>query len=102
MLPAPFPLISTDGLEFYKKVIRRIFGPTCLYGQVIKTRRNNRVIKVERRVMIGAAWRLEEALRDSEDSAKLNTSFSERLNLTIRKGSAYLKDDLSRAVEGVS
>ena len=35
-------------------------------------------------------WRLEQALRDSEDSLKLNTSFVERLNLTIRQGSAYL------------
>ena len=40
--------------------------------------------------MIGVMWRLEEALRNSEDSSKLNTSFIERLNLTIRKGSAYL------------
>jgi hypothetical protein len=29
-------------------------------------------------------------LRDSEDSSKLNTSFVERQNLTIRLGSAYL------------
>jgi virulence-associated protein VapD len=33
---------------------------------------------------------LEQALHDSEDSVKLNTSFMERLNLTIRQGSAYL------------
>ena len=84
------PLIATDGFELYHKVIRRIFGPACLYGQVIKTRRDDRVIKVERRAMIGAAWRFEEALFNSEDSLKLNTSFIERLNLTIRKGSAYL------------
>jgi hypothetical protein len=45
---------------------------------------------VERRAVIGAAWRLEQALCDSEDSSKLNTSFIERLNLTIRQGSAYL------------
>ena len=83
-------LIATDGFEFYHKVIRRVFGPACLHGQVIKTRRNDRVIKVERRAMIGAAWRFEEALFNSEDSSKLNTSFIERLNLTIRKGSAYL------------
>jgi IS1 family transposase len=36
------PLISTDGFAFYAKVIRRVFGPTCLYGQVIKTRRHLR------------------------------------------------------------
>ena len=40
--------------------------------------------------MIGAGWRLEERLRESEDSSMLNTSFIERLNLTIRQGSAYL------------
>jgi transposase-like protein/IS1 family transposase len=84
------PLIATDGFAFYTKVIRRVFGPACLYGQVIKTRRKDRVIKVERRAVIGAAWRFEQALRDSEDSSKLNTSFIERLNLTIRQGSAYL------------
>jgi IS1 family transposase len=58
--------------------------------QVIKTRPNDRIVKVERRAVIGAAWRLEERLRDSEDSSKLNTTFVERLNLTIRQGSAYL------------
>jgi transposase-like protein/IS1 family transposase len=84
------PLITTDGFAFYAKVIRRVFGPACLYGQVIKTRRNDRIIKVERRSVIGAAWRFEKALSDSEDSSKLNTSFIERLNLTIRQGSAYL------------
>ena len=48
------------------------------------------IIKVERRAVIGADWRLEKMLADSEDSSKLNTSFIERLNLTIRQGSAYL------------
>ncbi len=84
------PLITTDGFAFYAQVIRRILGPACLYGQVIKTRRNKRITKVERRAKIGAAWRFEKALCDSEDSSKLNTSFIERLNLTIRQGSAYL------------
>jgi hypothetical protein len=65
-------------------------GSAFLYGQVIKIRRNDRVIKVERRAVIGAPLGLEEALRDSEDSSKLNTSLIEWLNLTIRQGSAYL------------
>jgi hypothetical protein len=47
------------------------------------------VVKVERRAVIGAG-RLKQALRGSEDSKKLNTSFVERLNLTIRLGSAEL------------
>jgi hypothetical protein len=40
--------------------------------------------------VLGGEWRLEQALRHSEDSVKLNTSFVERLNLSIRQGSAYL------------
>ena len=55
-------MITTDGFEFYKKVVGRVFGPACLYGQVIKTRRNDRVVKVERRKVIGGAWRWEQAL----------------------------------------
>ena len=47
------------------------------------------MIGVERKVLIGAG-RLKQALRDSEDSETLDTSFVERLNLTIRQGSAYL------------
>ena len=84
------PLITTDGFEFYERVIGQVFGPACIYGQVIKTRRNNRVIKVERRAVIGTEGRFEERLQQSKDSCKLNTSFIERLNLTIRQRSAYL------------
>jgi transposase-like protein/IS1 family transposase len=51
------PIIATDGFAFYAKVIRRVLGPACLYGQVIKTRRNDRVIKVERRAVVGGLWR---------------------------------------------
>ena len=47
-------------------------------------------MKVERRAVHGASWRFEEALNNSEDSTTLNTSFIERLNLTIRQSSAYL------------
>jgi transposase-like protein/IS1 family transposase len=83
------PLITTDGFKFYERVIGRVFGPACVYGQVIKTRRNDHVVKVERRAVIGTGG-LQQALRNSEDSLKLNTSFVERLNLTIRQGSAYL------------
>jgi IS1 family transposase len=90
MNPGVLPLITTDGFGFYEKVVVRVFGPACVDGQVIKTRRNDRVVKVERRIVLGGAWRLEQALRDSEDSVTLNTSFVERLNLTIRQGSAYL------------
>src|SRR5262250_3018976 len=71
-------------------MVSQVFSPTCVYGQVIKTRRNNRIVKVERRTVIGTEGRLIEKLQRSEDSSTLNTSFIERLNLTIRQGSAYL------------
>ena len=85
------PLIATDGFESYGAVILRLVGSACVYGQVIKTRRNDRVVRVERRVKIGTATQLKDALMRPEDSARLNTSFIERLNLTIRQGSAYLR-----------
>lgn len=52
------PLITTDGFGFYEKVIGRAFGPGSLYGQVIKTRRNDRIVKVERRIVVrqGSAY----------------------------------------------
>ena len=84
------PLIATDGFRFYRQVVRRLFGTACLYGQVIKKRRNDRVVRVQRKARIGAAWRWDEMWHASEDSRKLNTSYIERLNLTIRHGSAFL------------
>ena len=61
-----------------------------LYAQVIKKRRKNRVINVERRLIIGTRQKMEQFLFESEDSTTINTSFIERLNLTIRQGCAYL------------
>ena len=69
----------------------RLFGSACGYGPVLKTRRNDRVVRVERRRRIGTAGRLQAALWESEDSETLHTSFVERLNLTIRQGSASLR-----------
>ena len=42
------------------------------------------------KLITGSESQLDEALYCSEDSQELNTSFVERLNLTIRQGSAYL------------
>jgi hypothetical protein len=56
----------------------------------METWRGNRVRTTRRQRIIGSKWQLEEALARSEDSSQLNTSFVERLNLTIRQGSAYL------------
>ena len=72
------PLIATDGFEYYLGAIGDLFGSACVFGQVFKTRRNNRVVRVERRLKMGTANRLQAALLDSEDSETLNTSFIER------------------------
>ena len=83
-------LITTDGFAPYEWVIRRMFGPACIYGQVVKARRKNRVVSIDRKLLIGSKEQLKDALYKSEDSDTLNTSFVERHNLTIRQGSSYL------------
>ncbi len=52
-----FPLFATVG-EY-------VLGVACVYGQVIKTRRNNRVISVERKLKLGSKDQLADALLES-------------------------------------
>jgi IS1 family transposase/transposase-like protein len=85
----PF-IFTTDGFDPYSWAAKRLLNSICLYAQVIKKRRKNRVIKVERRLIIGTKPKMEQLLFESEDSSTINTSFIERLNLTIRQGCAYL------------
>jgi len=85
----PF-IFTTDGFEPYSWATKNLLNYFCLYAQVIKKRRKNRVIKVERRLIIGTKQKMEQLLFESEDSSTINTSFIERLNLTIRQGCAYL------------
>jgi len=77
-------LVTTDGYQPYTRVIRNLLGDACVYGQVVKTFRNNRMVKVTQKLIIGTPERLEQALFRSEDSTMVNTSFIERLNLTVR------------------
>jgi len=83
-------LFTTDGFEPYQWAAARLMQSICVYGQVIKERRNNRVSQIDRRLLIGSSPQLKRLLIDSEDSETLNTSFIERHNLTIRQGSSYL------------
>jgi hypothetical protein len=57
---------------------------------VVKTLRNNCVVKVMQNLIIGTPERLEQALLRSEDSTTVNAAFIERLNLTVRHCCAYL------------
>ena len=83
-------LFTTDGFEVDEWAAKRLLKGVCVYGQVITKRRENRVIRVNRRLPLGTDAELEEALFHSEDSSTLNTSFIERHNLTIRQGCSYL------------
>ena len=83
-------MFTTDGFEMYEWAVKRSLVGACIFGQVIKKRRENRVVQVDRRLLLGTDAELERALLHSEDSSTLNTSFVERHNLTIRQGSAYL------------
>jgi hypothetical protein len=46
-------LIATDGFDHYFAAVLRLIGPACVHGQVIKTRRNDRVVRVDRSVKTG-------------------------------------------------
>jgi hypothetical protein len=83
-------LVTTDGYRPYTRVIRDLLGDTCVYAQVVKTLRDNRVVKVVQKLIIGTPERLRQALFRSEDSTTVNTSFIERLNLTARQCCGYL------------
>jgi len=85
------PLIfTTDGFEPYSWAAKSLLNSIFLYAQVIKKWKKNCVIKVERRLVIGTKQKMEQLLFESEDSSTVNTSFIERLNLTIRQACAYL------------
>ena len=86
----PF-IFTTDDFEPYSWAAKNLLDSICLYAQVIKKRRKNRVIKVERRLIIGTKSKMEQLLFESEDSSTINTSFIERLNLTIRQSCSYLR-----------
>ncbi len=83
-------LFTTDGFEMYEWAAKRLLAGICVYGQVIKKRQENRVVRVDRRLLLGTDTELEQALLNSEDSVTLNTSFIERHNLTIRQSCSYL------------
>ena len=84
-------LFTTDGFEPYAWAANSMLAFICVYAQVIKKRRKNRVTQVTRKLILGTKEQLEEALQNSEDSSTINTSFVERDNLTIRRGNSYLQ-----------
>ena len=94
------PVFSTDGLKNYFYALTAHFGMwerldgkkqiwvllhDFVYAQVIKHQRRRRTIQVERRILCGEKGTYAERLKSAGLSGRINTSFIERLNLTIRQ-----------------
>ena len=99
-------LFSSDQLDQYTKALLEVYGklvyPTrksgpgrppdprlvppadLLYVQVVKQYKKYRVVKVSRKVVFGDPEKLEHILASSLVSNKINTSYVERKNGTIR------------------
>jgi IS1 family transposase len=63
---------------------RLVIDPDLLYATVHKTRDNGKVVKVDRRIVFGDPTRIDRAIAASKVSTRINTSFIERTNLTLR------------------
>jgi hypothetical protein len=61
-----------------------------LYGQVIKHQRRRKTVEVERRMMVGEEGEYRKRLKAGGQSGRINTSYGERLNLTIRQNVSKL------------
>jgi IS1 family transposase len=98
--PGCVPVFSTDGLRHYFYSLTAHFGKwepldgrklvwvllgDFIYAQVIKHQRRRRTVQVERRILIGDRENYHKRLKAAGLSGRINTSFIERLNLTIRQ-----------------
>jgi len=94
------PVFSTDGLKNYFYALTAHFGMwqqvdgkkpiwvllhDFVYAQVIKHQKRRRTVHVERRILIGDGENYRERLKAAGLSGRINTSFIERLNLSIRQ-----------------
>jgi IS1 family transposase len=100
------PVFSTDGLRHYYDALTAHFGKweqpgdekkpvwvlldDFIYGQVIKHQKRRRTVEVERRILVGEEKTYRERLKAAGLSGRINTSFIERLNLTIRQNVSKL------------
>jgi len=101
------PLFTSDQWEGYPEALLAVFGvwetpprtgkrgrprgprlvppPALEYAQVVKMKAKGRVVKVERTVVFGDPERIAQRLADSPVSRRVNTSFVERHNGTMRQ-----------------
>jgi IS1 family transposase len=105
LAPGCVPLFLSDGYPHYLTAIVTHFGhwvqpprqqargsapkprwmplPVLLYAQVVKTMRRRRLVEVKHRVVFGAQLAIEQVLATC--GWQINTSFIERLNLSLRQ-----------------
>ena len=108
LAPGCLPLFTIDGLNLYFYALTAHFGQ-CLafcrrgrnvrqwqvaagliYGQVKKSYRRRKLVRVTHVMRLGTEDALKAALQGLGLSGRLNTAFIERVNLTIRHGIAAL------------
>jgi IS1 family transposase len=108
LAPGCLPLFTSDGLNLYFYALTAHFGQWLvlsrrgryvrrwqvkaglIYGQVKKSYRGRKLVRVTHVMRLGTADALTVALQRLGLSGRLNTAYIERVNLTIRHGIAAL------------
>jgi IS1 family transposase len=108
LAPGCIPLFTSDGLNLYFYALTAHFGqwlplsrrgrnvrqwlvePGLIYGQVKKSYRRRKLVRVTPVMRLGTEDALTAALQGMGFSGRLNTAFIERVNLTVRHGVAAL------------
>jgi IS1 family transposase len=108
LAPGCLPLFTSDGLNLYYYALTAHFGDwlqVCrrgrnvrqwqvaaglIYGQVKKSYRRRKLVRVSHVIRLGTEEALKATLQGLGYSGRLNTAFIERVNLTVRHGVAAL------------
>jgi IS1 family transposase len=120
LAPGCIPLCVTDGFKEYMSALLSHFGywvqpehrqakgpvpkprwmplPELLYAQVIKTTRRRRLVRVSHRVVFGTCEAVPQVL--AACGWQINTSFVERLNLSLRQHVAAIGRRTSALCKG--
>ena len=104
LAPGCLPLFTSDGLNLYFYALTAHFGQWLalgrrernvrrwqveaglIYGQVKKSYRRRKLVRVSQVMRLGTEAALKVALQGLGLSGRLNTAFIERVNLTVRHG----------------
>jgi IS1 family transposase len=108
LAPGCLPLFTSDGLNFYFYALTAHFGhwlavrrrgknvrqwqvaTGLIYGQVKKSYRRRKLVRVTHVMRLGTLADLKATLQGLGYSGRLNTAFIERVNLTVRHGVSAL------------